>query len=196
MLLQCSARHVQKSELNDSWSDNSYNGPIQGTVLVIGVYKDPVAHKIYEDSFVAELQKAGVQALSSYKYDLRAPQPSTEKLQQAVKRAGASTVLITHLLNEKSTSYQSLEKRYAYAGAISWDSSSGYHSTVYAAVWGGNKTVDKTVDRMEAVLFDGKSGKHIWSARSKSVNLQKLLRKDDVQLEELFVKDLKAHNLL
>jgi hypothetical protein len=194
--ITCLCQACAKSALNYSWSDDSYKGPVKGMVLVIGVYKDPVAHKIYEDSFVAELQKAGVQAVPSYKYNIRTPQPSTKELQQVVKQADASTVLITHLLNEKSSSYQFPEKIYAYAGSMSWDEMSGYHSTVYAEVWGGNKSVDKTVDRMEAVMFDGKSGKHIWSARSKSVNLKKLLRNDDEQLESLFIKDLKSHHLL
>ena len=185
-----------KSTISSSWIDDSYHGPINGPILVIGVFKDPIAHKIYEDSFVAQLRKAGQQAIPSYKYDLRSPQPSKEKLQRVVEQAGASVILVTHLLNEKSSDYQFPEKRYAYASSVSWDERDGYHSSVYAAVWGGGKTVEKTVDRMEASLFDGQSGKHIWSAQSKSVNLNKLLRKDDEQLEELFIKDLQHHNLL
>lgn len=196
LVFVCLCQGCTKSTLKYSWSDNTYEGTVKEPILVIGVFKEPTAHKIYEDSFVAEFQKAGVVALPSYKYDLGTSQPSMEKLQQIVKQAGASTVLITHLLNEKSSSYQFPEKGYVYAGGMTWDEVSGYHSAIYAAVWGGNKSVDKTVDRMEAVLFDGKSGKHIWSARSKSVNLNKMLRIDDAQLEELFIKDLKAHKLL
>lgn len=185
-----------KSKLTSSWTNDSYEGPIKGTILVIGVFKEPVAHKIFEESFVAELRKAGRKALPSYKYGLGTTQPSKEELQQAVKQSEASTILITHLLSENSSHYQFPEKRYAYAGSMTWDNITGYHSTVYAEVWGGNKSVDKTVDYMEAALFDGKSGKHLWSARSKSVNLEKLLRKDDEQLEEVFIKDLKSHKLI
>ena len=196
IIIACLCQSCAKSTLNSSWTDTSYHGPVKGTILVIGVIRDPIAHKIYENSFVTELEKAGIQALPSYNYDLRTPKPSIEKLRQVVKQTGASAILITHLLNEKSSTYQFPDEGYVYAGSMSWSEISGYHSAVYAVVWGGDKSISRTVDRMEAVLFDGKSGKRIWSARSKSVNLKELLLKDDEQLAELFIKDLKAHNLL
>ena len=185
-----------KSTLISSWVNESCQKPIKGPILVIGVYQDPVAHKIYEDSFVEELHKVGQIAIPSYDYGLAPFQPSKDKLQEIIKRTGASTILITHLLSEDSGHYQFPEKHYAYASTLSWDQINGYHSAVYAETWGGNKTVDKTVDCMEATLFDGATGEYIWSARSKSVNLEKLLRKDDEQLEEVFIKDMQRHKLL
>lgn len=185
-----------KNKLTSSWVDTSYHGPVTGPILVIGIFKDPYAHKIYEDSFVVQLRKAGVEALPSYTYDLRSPKPGKEKLQKVVDKSGASTILITHIVDEQSSSYQFPDKHYIYGSSVSWNEQNGYHSTIYEAVWGNNVTVEKTVATMEASLFDGKSGKCIWSVRSKSVNLKKLLRKDDEQLEELFIKDMKKHSIL
>ncbi len=53
-----------------------------------------------------------------------------------------------------------------------------------------------SVDQMEASLFESESGKHIWSAWSKSIDFEKLLREDDQQLEQLFIKNLQDHKIL
>ncbi|WP_028585903.1 hypothetical protein [Desulfogranum mediterraneum] len=181
--------------LTSSWINSGYQGPIKGPVFVLGVFKDPVAHKIYEDSFVAELEEAGLRAMPSYRYDLAAGQPTREALQQALNRSGASVLLITHLLAEKSSEYQFPEKHYALGGGISWDSGYGYYSVIYSEVWGGTE-VDRTVDAMEASLFEVHSGQRIWSARARSVNLDRFVRRDDEQLEKRFIQDLREHRLL
>jgi hypothetical protein len=42
---------------------------------------------------------------------------------------------------------------------------------VYDNVWAASNTLERRVDRMEASLFDAKSGKTIWVARSKKHQL-------------------------
>lgn len=191
LLLGCA-----QNRLNDSWADSEYHGPIEGPVLVIGVFKDSTAHKIYEDSFVAKLQTAGVKAIPSHQFNLQTPKPSAEKIRQVVQQTGATSILYTHLLSENTKSFEFLSTRYAVAGVATLDGAYGYHSTIYAETFGGSETVDKTTDLMATVLFDVKSGKLIWSAHSKSVNLNNMVRADDERLEALFIKDMKAHNIL
>jgi len=57
-------------------------------------------------------------------------------------------------------------------------------------------TLTRTVDFINATLFDCRTNKPIWSSSSKSVNLNHLLRADDEQLEDLYIKDMKRHQLL
>jgi hypothetical protein len=192
ILLQGCAQNV----LNYSWTDSEYQGPIQGPILVSGVFKDPTAHKIYEDSFVTGLQSAGVTAIPSHQFDLQNTEPSAEDIRQIVKQAGASAILITHLLSEDTKSFEFLSTRYAVGGAMTSEAVYGYHSTIYGATFGGSETIDKTTDLMAAVLFDVQSENLIWSAHSKSINLNNMLRTDDEKLEALFIKDMKTYNIL
>lgn len=72
----------------------------------------------------------------------------------------------------------------------------GYHSAIFGVTFGGSETIDKTTDLLAAVVFDVKSEKKIWSAHSKSINLNSMVRTDDEKLEALFIKDMKTHNIL
>ncbi len=184
-----------KSTLISSWTADSFDGPVKGTILVVGAFRDPIAHKIYEDSFVAALKKTGISAVPSYQYGLGARQASKEKLKQAIKKSEANTFLITHLLSEKTSTEEFLTTHQRLSTIMYWDNAHNYHTLVYDRVWAGDVTTRK-VDLMEASLFNAASGKHIWSARSKSVNIKNLLREDDEQLEHIFIRDLLHHKIL
>ena len=92
-----------QNRITSSWANPSFNGPVKGTILVIGAFKDPIAHKIFEDSFVASLKKNGISAVPSYKYGLGSTKPSKEELRKIVKKSGASAFLITHVLSDKKS---------------------------------------------------------------------------------------------
>jgi hypothetical protein len=184
-----------KSSLVDSWTTDSFVGPVKGPILVIGAFRDPVAHKIFEDSFVASLENAGVSAIPSYQFGLGTTPSKKNELQQVVKKSGASAFLITHLLSEKTSTEAFLTAHQRLATIMYWDSGHNYHSIVYDRVWAGD-VVTRKVERMEASLFEAESGKHLWSVRTKTVNFENLLRDDDDQLEHLFIKNLQRHKLL
>lgn len=195
LLLAGLCQTCAKSTLVASWTADSFDTPVQGTILVVGAFSDPIAHKIFEDSFAASLKKTGINAVPSYRYGLGAARPSKEELQQAVKKSGAETFLLTYLLSEKTSTEEYLTAHRHLATVMYWDSAHNYHALVYDEVWGGD-VVTRKVNRMEASLFESKSGKHIWSARSKSINFEDLLREDDEQLEHLFIRDLQHHKIL
>ena len=178
------------NKLTDSWINPEYRGKFKGPVFIMGVFTDPIAHKIFEDSFVAEFGKIGIQAIPSYAYNFGTDQVQKETLHQTLHTVGARELLIIHLTNESTSSYLVPEKQYAWAGEVSWQAGYGYYSTIYADVWGDDKEIDKTVDLMEATLLDAKNGTRIWSARMRSVNLNKFVRTNDEQLEEHFLKDM------
>ena len=65
-LIVISGQACVKNRLTSSWVDQSFKGPVKGKILVIGIFKDPTTHKIFEDSFVESLVKAGADAIPSY----------------------------------------------------------------------------------------------------------------------------------
>ena len=196
ILLAVLTQGCAKSSLVSSWVDDSFHGTVPEPVLVVGVFNNPTTHKIYENSFVDNLTQAGVHALPSSKYAGATSQPGKKELAALIQQSGAQAVLITHFLS-KTTVKEELpplgETIFVFGY---WDSLAGYQSVVEEQDFVEEQNVDKHIDLMEAVLFDVKTGKRIWAARSKSVNLDNFLRKDDNQLESLFIQSLRKHNLL
>ena len=184
-----------QNKIISSWASKSVDGPVTGPILIVGAFKDPIAHKIFEDSFVASFKRIGIKAVPSYQYGLGTTPPTKEELRQVVKKSGAQAFIIAHVLSEKTTTEQYLSKYQDVAGVMYWDDNDDYHSVVYQRVQEGDR-VSRTVDQMEASLFESESGKHIWSARSTSINFEDLLREDDQQLEHLFIKNLQDHKIL
>lgn len=185
-----------QNEITSSWINPSFNGPEKGTVLVIGAFKDPIAHKIFEDSFVASLQKNGVNAVPSYKYGLGSTKPSKEELRKIVKKSGANAFLITHVLSDIKSTEDFLTRHQVEGGYMYWDATDNYHDDiVFERVVPGD-VVTREVEKMQTSLFESESGKHIWSAWSESINFEDLVRKEDDQLEQLFIKDLQRQKIL
>jgi len=188
-----------QSTLTSSWTDPSFTGPVDGTILVIGVFKDPTAHKIYENSFVESLAMAGAEAVPSYKYDLTAERHSKQWLQQLRKESGAKFILITHLSKQTSKDTEYAAEGVDLGGGMMLGDVDGveeYHAYTVEDTFIPEETVTTTTDYMVATLFDSRTGKPVWSAHSKSVDLNNYLRKDDVKLETLFIQDMKAHHVL
>jgi uncharacterized membrane protein len=195
-LLMILSQACAKNSLVSSQVDHSFAGPVTGTILVIGVFKDPTTHKIYEDSFVEEINKAGGKALPGSHYGLGQDSPDIKKLKQVMQESGASALLITHLIDEKKASEELRPMEEGQINAVYWDKAHQYHRLVYNLSWDPELTVTSKVDLMMASLFDWNSGSCVWSARSKSTNLDAYLRKNDEQLEDLFINDMKRHQLL
>jgi len=188
-----------QSKLTSSWTDQSFTGPVDGAILVIGAFKNPTAHKIYENSFVESLAMAGAEAVPSYKYDLGTERHSKEWLRQLRKESGAKFILITHLTNETTKDVEYAAEGVVFGGGMVMNDVDGveeYHSYIVEDTLIPEETVTKTTDYMVATLFDSRSGKPVWSAHSKSVDLNNYLRKDDEKLETLFIQDMKAHHVL
>ena len=76
------------------------------------------------------------------------------------------------------------------------DNIDGYHSYVVEETLVPEERVTSTVYFIVATVFAYKANKAIWSASSKSVNLNNYLRADDRLLENLYIEDMKSDNLL
>jgi hypothetical protein len=196
ILLAVSVQSCAKNTLTSSWVDQSFEGPIKGRVLVIGVFKNPIAYKIFEDSFANSLVKSGVDAVASHKFNQGTPRHSKEWLQQTAKQSGAAYILITHLNNENKQTEIDKSHGIILGGWTEAGGAGGYHSFIVEKTLVPGNTLTRTEDFIAASLFDIKNNKAIWSASSKSVNLNHLLRTDDQQLENLYIKEMKQDHIL
>lgn len=196
ILLAVWVQSCAKNTLTSSWVDQSFEGPIKGRVLVIGVFKDPIAYKILEDSFADSLVKSGVDAVPSHKFSQGTGRHSEEWLHQTSKQSGAAYILITHLNNENKQTEIDKPHGIILGGGTEVGGAGGYHSFVVEKTLVLGNALTRTEDFISATLFDIQSNKAIWSASSKSVNLNHLLRTDDQQLENLYIKDMKRDRIL
>ncbi len=185
-----------RDTLTSTWVDESFKGPIKGKILVIGVFKNQYAYKIFEDSFVNGLVKSGADAVPSYKYSQGGTRHSKEWLHQAVKESGATAVLVTHLSNETKQTEIFAPRGIILGGEMYGNDLNGYQGFFVEKNVVPEDIKTRTVDFIDVTIFDSQTKKAIWSSRSKSVNLNHLVRADDEQLESLFIQDLKRDHLL
>jgi hypothetical protein len=196
LLLLTALSGCAQNRLLSTWHDPGLHGPVQDPILVMGGFKNLTARKIYEDSFVQNIEKTGIQALPGYRFGDRTTVPGKEQLRRIISQSGAKSVLITSLLRKKTVkeklpSLEDDEIVYAY-----WSKATGYMTDRVDEEFADSQDVSRHIYTMEAILFDGATGRRLWAARSRSINLNDFLRKDDNRLEELFVRDMQKHSLL
>ena len=86
--------------LNTQWVNPQFVGkPPMRSVLVLGITKDPTNRRIFEDQMVAKLGARGVRAVPSYRFAPDAGAVEQVRLEQVVKEAGVSGVLLSRVVN-------------------------------------------------------------------------------------------------
>ena len=92
------------TQLNAVWKDQSYQAhPTK--IMVIGLAKNPVNRRVFEDEFVRQLNTHGTEAIASYTI-----LPDRQKDDHAVIAAklaelGADAVLITRMVSKKTVQF-------------------------------------------------------------------------------------------
>jgi hypothetical protein len=151
-LVACSTVSV-----SNQWKDPSWAGPPASNVLVLGITKSDTMRRIFEDTFSAQLQGAGVKATASY---TQIPEGNASaKLSDVIKSSGADALL--------ATSVQRVEQRTnvtpsgpAYGGFYGW----------YGAAWASTPNVTQyDVVTLETTVWDAKTQKVIWTVTTEGV---------------------------
>ncbi len=62
----CASGCAPSSRITQLWKDPAYSGAPMKSMMVFCIKKDPVRQRVWEDAFVTELAKCGVQATPSY----------------------------------------------------------------------------------------------------------------------------------
>ncbi len=93
--------------LVDVWNDPSYHKLSLNKVLIFAINKDSVQRRIWEDAFVDEFSKHGINATSSYHLFPNALSDAN-KVVETVKEKGFDGILVTRLL-QKKTEFSTLD---------------------------------------------------------------------------------------
>jgi len=87
--------------ISGAWKDPQFNSGLQN-VLVVGVAKEPLVQRLYEDSFVQSLDKYGVQATASYTVVPDTQEKKADAIRQQVQDKGFGYILITRIVDKKT----------------------------------------------------------------------------------------------
>ena len=130
----------------------------------MGVSKDGGIRRIFEDEFVALFKQKGVIATSSYRVVPDEDLQNEKMLDIKVRESGSDTILMTRVLDiRKDTQY--IPPDYVYAPpAHYYGGWHGYYNRAYMVSPG--YTVEYETAMLETNLYDLKTDKLIWSARS------------------------------
>lgn len=183
-----------KAKLTSSWVEPTLKGYVVEDVLVLGVSKSEASLKLWEIVFADHFTQAGVHAVESNKVIGPVPEPDRKTVEAAIKKADASSVLITHVV-------ESTSKTHTYPGTIHFEPSGvyggmyGYYGSIYRAVYTPPVDKTKTRVRLESNLYDVDTARLVWSAQSEALN-PKLLRKDFDRVIGLLMADMKKSGVL
>jgi hypothetical protein len=101
------------TRIDSTWVNPAAAGkPIEGPVLVVGVARDDVVRRIFEDDMTTKLAARGVRAIRSYE-SLREPLDAgaPERLLAAARAAGARQVLSTAVIGQERQQVVTQEPR-------------------------------------------------------------------------------------
>lgn len=163
--------------LTSVWKDKNYQGKLN-KIIVIMFAKSPETRTLIEGQFVAGLEARGNNALASYKIISLDQLPDRDLVASKIKSIGADTVIVSRLVDRKAIETYIPGQSYIFPSYYKdW---LGYYG--YVVVTPGY-TEQTQILYIETNLYDMKTEKLIWSARSETE-----VTEGDQQLIKTFIK--------
>ena len=174
------------TSLLSSWVDPETSGKKLDKVLVLGIAKNQVVRRQYEDTFVRELVAKGVRAMPSYTMLPDANQISEESVAPLIGQHQITQVLVTRLVDRKTVSTYVPPTTTTYATGYPsyypsyYGSWSGYYNTGYTSVSSPGYTYDTEYVNLETNIYDIGAKKLVWTGLTET----ELGGKVDAQIDE------------
>lgn len=160
---------ASNTRLEGSWSNPAQPpGPITGPVFVVGVARDDLVRRVYEDAMAAQLSARSIQAFPSY---ASLPGPlsaqSHDEIVAAAKKAGARQLLSTVVIGQEREQVVTQDPGpfVGFGGYGRW----------YSAFWGMSFPVRSEVRSYpvytaQTSLTDVANGELRWTARTRTTD--------------------------
>jgi len=134
--------------------------------MVIGVAKNPLNRRLFEDEFVLQLKARGTEAIASYTVLSDKQQDDQAAIAAKVKTLGADTVLITRLVSKKTVQfYVPGTVYYPPPYYYSWPDYYGYG---YRYLYSPGYVAEDQYAVIETNLYETGSDKLVWAATSET----------------------------
>lgn len=153
------------TQLTSVWKDPSYQTR-PAKIMVVGVAKNPLNRRLFEDEFVQQLKSRGTDAIASYTVISDEQQGDQAAIAKKVAELGADTVLITRLVSKKIVQVYVPGSPYyppPYYGF--WPDYYGYG---YRYMYTPGYIAEDEYAVIETNLYEATSNKLIWAASSET----------------------------
>lgn len=184
------------TKLTESWDSSEFSGPPAQKLLVVGMIKDAVTRRFFEQHFVEEAKNKGVDAIASYEF---IPNPNDhdqrEELIKLIKQTGANAVLVAQM--------KGIEKDEKYVpGRLDWYPDAYYSYGFYNYYYRSYRAIhrpgyigsDKYL-KMQMRFFDVDTEKLVWAGNTRTKNPKSLVHTIE-KIATRVVNDLKGSGLL
>jgi len=153
------------TELTAVWKDPAYQTrPTR--IMVIGVAKNPLNRRLFEDEFVQQLKARGTDAIASYTVLPDAQQDDQPAIAKKVVELGADTVLITRMVSKKVV--QVYVPGTPYYPPPYYDTWPNYYGYGYRYMYTPGYIANDEYAIIETNLYQANNEKLIWAASSET----------------------------
>ena len=153
------------TQVNAVWKDPSYQSR-PARIMVIGVAKNPLNRRLFEDEFVKQLKARGTDAIASYTVLSDKLQDDKDAIAAKVRELGADTILITRMVSRKTVKVYVPGTPYyppPYYGM--WPDYYGYG---YQYLYTPGYVTDDQYAVIETNLYAADSDKLLWAASAET----------------------------
>jgi hypothetical protein len=179
------------SKIVNEWREPDYIPPSFKKIVVLGISKDAVLRRSFEDEFVAQLKANGIESVPSYQVIPEEGQAPEPRLLNAVKETGADAAIMTRLLRvERRTQVTpGYYNPYPVHGFYPW----------YSAGWAGfyepPRVYNYDVYTSETSLYDLKQDRLVWAGTVQTTDPGDI-RKEIRNYVNAVMKRIRDENLL
>jgi len=153
------------TQLTSVWKDPAYQTH-PNKIMVIGVAKNPLNRRLFEDEFVQQLKARGTDAIASYTVLPDAQQNDQPTIAKKVAELGADTVLITRMVSKKVV--QVYVPGTPYFPPPYYDTWPNYYGYGYRYMYTPGYIANDEYAVIETNLYEAKTDKLIWAASSET----------------------------
>ena len=154
------------TQLNSVWKDPSYRAR-PAKIFVIGVSKNPVNRRLFEDEFVLQLKSRGTEAIASYTVLPDKQQDDQVAIAAKVKELGADTILITRMVSKKTV--QTYVPGTAYYPPPYYGTWPDYYGYGYRYMYSPGYIAEDEYAVIETNLYETRHDKLVWAASSETM---------------------------
>lgn len=154
------------TEIKAIWKDPAYQSrPVR--IMVIGVAKNPLNRRLFEDEFALQLNTRGTEAIASYTVLPDKLQDDQTAIAAKVKELKADAVLITRLVSKKTV--QVYVPGTVYYPPPYYGTWPDYYGYGYRYLYSPGYIAESEYAIIETNLYETTSDKLVWAASSETI---------------------------
>ena len=154
------------TQINAIWKDPSYQTR-PAKIMVIGVAKNPLNRRLFEDEFALQLKTRGTEAIASYTVLPDKQQDDQVAIAAKVKELKADSVLVTRLVSKKTL--QVYVPGTAYFPPPYYGTWPDYYGYGYRYMYSPGYIAENEYAIMETNLYETGKDKLVWAASSETL---------------------------